>query len=112
MPSYREDVKLGYKNIVDYHVNDRKMMQITYAECRWSIYQSVVDERTLKKLNEMQLQNKYIAWSYFSFYLFIFGCAESSLLRQVGVGVGGRLLFVAVCRLLFAVASLVAEHRI
>ena len=25
---------------------------------------------------------------------------------------GGRLLFVAVCRLLFSVASLVAEHRI
>ena len=44
-------------------------------------------------------------------YLFIFGCAGSSLLR---VGFSScskrRLLFVAICRLLMGVASLVAEH--
>ena len=43
-------------------------------------------------------------------YLFIYGCVGSSLLR-VGFSCGEQgLLFVAVRRLLTAVASLVAEH--
>ena len=32
-----------------------KWCKSTYAECRRSMYQSVVDERTFKKLNEKQL---------------------------------------------------------
>ena len=39
----------------------------------------------------------------FLFYLFIFGCVESSLLHM-------GFLFVAMRRLLIVVASLVAEH--
>ena len=44
-------------------------------------------------------------------YLFIFGCVGSSLLRAGFLSCDEQgLLFVAVCRLLVAVASLVAEH--
>ena len=47
------------------------------------------------------------------FYLFIFGCI-GSLLMHMALSSCGKwgLLFVAVCGLLIAVASLVAEHRL
>ena len=45
------------------------------------------------------------------FYLFIFGCVGSSLLAFSSCGERG-LLFVAVRRLLIAVAFLVAEHEL
>ena len=45
------------------------------------------------------------------FYSFIFGCVGSLLLRMAFSSCGEwELLFVAVCGLLTAVASLVAEH--
>ena len=46
-------------------------------------------------------------------YLFEFGCAGASLLHGL-VCIWGKqeLIFVAPCRLLIAVASLVAEHRL
>ena len=44
-------------------------------------------------------------------YLSIYGCVVSSLLRAAFSSCGERgLLFVAVCRLLVVVASLVVEH--
>ena len=44
-------------------------------------------------------------------YLFIFGCVGSSLLHRAFSSCGEQgLLLVVVCRLLIAVASLVAEH--
>ena len=44
-------------------------------------------------------------------YLFIFGCIGSSLLSAAFSSCGERgLLFVAVCAVLIAVASLAAEH--
>ena len=47
----------------------------------------------------------------FIYLLFIFDCIGSSLLRVAFSSCGERgLLFVAVCRLLIAVASLVVEH--
>ena len=46
-------------------------------------------------------------------YLFIFGCAGSSLLLGLFSHRGEwGLLFFAVCRLVFVVASLGAEHRL
>ena len=45
------------------------------------------------------------------FYLFIFGCVGSSLLRVAfSLVAANRLLFLVVLGLLIAVASLVAEH--
>ena len=53
----------------------------------------------------------YLFSKFIYFYLFIFGCIGSSLLRMGFFQCGERgLLFVAVRRLLIAVASLVAEH--
>ena len=47
------------------------------------------------------------------YLFFIFGCAVSSLRYGLFSGCGkGELFFVAVCRLLIVVASLVAEHRL
>ena len=47
------------------------------------------------------------------FYLFIYGCIGSSLLRAAFASCSERvLLFVVVHGLLTAVASLVAEHRL
>ena len=44
-------------------------------------------------------------------FVIIFGCGGSSLLRELFSGCGKQGLFlIAVCRLLIAVASLVAEH--
>ena len=48
----------------------------------------------------------------FIYYLF-FGCVGSLLLRRALSSCGQRgLLFIALCGLLIAVASLVAEHRL
>ena len=47
------------------------------------------------------------------FYLFIFGCAGSSLLCGLSlVAESESYSLVAVCRLLIVVASFVAEHRL
>ena len=49
----------------------------------------------------------------YSVYLFIFGCAESSLLHMAFPSCSGKgLLSVGVHRLLFVVASLASEHSI
>ena len=46
-------------------------------------------------------------------YLFILGCAGSSLLCALLSSCGEQeLLFVAICRLLIMVASLLVEHRL
>ena len=49
---------------------------------------------------------------HFKVYLFIFGCAASSLPHRLCFSCGEGVLFslVVVCRLLIVVASLVAEH--
>ena len=50
---------------------------------------------------------------FFKIYLFIFGFGGSSLLcTDFGGGGAAGLLFLAVFRLLIAVASFVAEHRL
>ena len=47
------------------------------------------------------------------FYLFIYGCAGSLGLCRFFSSCGEQgLLFIAVCRLLIAVTSLVVEHRL
>lgn len=52
MPSScREEVKLWYKNIVDYHMSvTQKWCKSTYAEYSKSMYLSVIDERTSEML--------------------------------------------------------------
>ena len=64
------------------------------------------------KLGKISLVVKYFI--YLFIYLFIFGCVGSSLLYAQAFSSCGEqgLLFVSVCRLLIAVASLVAEHRL
>ena len=57
----------------------------------------------------------FLYWSgvdFLNFYLFILGCAGSSLLYGLFSSYSKQeLLFLAMCRFLIAVASLVAEHR-
>ena len=50
---------------------------------------------------------------FFFFYKFIYGCAGSLLLYRLFSGCGKKgLLFIAVCRLLIEMASLVVDYRL
>ena len=60
----------------------------------------------------MMAHADFLKTKFIYFTLFIFGFAQSSLLRTSFSSCGERgLLFVAVLMLLIVVASLVAEHR-
>ena len=59
------------------------------------------------------LKSFFVVVKIYLFHLFTFGCAGSSCCAWAFSSCGEQgLLFVAVCGLLIAVASLVAEHRL
>ena len=90
-------------------IDENQHYNCLYFKIIQLLYSSIFDFNHLTscfQTRKIFFKNKFI-------YLFIFGCIGSSLLHagflslwQVG------LLFAAVCRLLIAVASLVAEHRL
>ena len=69
------------------------------------VYSPVSETSGFKTLSEV------VFWVFLNFIYFIFGCVGSSLLAFSSCGERG-LLFVAVRRLLIAVAFLVAEHEL